>query len=35
MGWVDALGLLAACCTTFSFLPQAIKTIREKDTSGI
>lgn len=35
MNWIEVLGVLAACCTTFSFLPQAIKTIREKDTSGI
>lgn len=27
--------MVAACCTTVSFLPQAIKTIREKDTSAI
>ncbi len=35
MNWIETLGIIAACCTTFSFLPQAIKTIREKDTSGI
>ena len=29
------LGLAAAFCTTASFLPQAIKTIQTKDTSGI
>ena len=29
------LGLVAACCTTISFLPQALKTIQTKDTSGI
>lgn len=29
------LGLLAACGTTVSFLPQAIKTIYTKNTSGI
>ncbi|MBC7722561.1 MAG: SemiSWEET transporter [Pedobacter sp.] len=29
------IGLLAAFCTTISFLPQAIKTIETKDTSGI
>jgi len=28
-------GLTAAFCTTISFLPQAIKTIKTKDTSGI
>lgn len=29
------IGLLAAICTTISFLPQAIKTIKTKNTSGI
>ncbi len=29
------IGLLAAALTTFSFLPQAIKTIRDKDTKSI
>lgn len=29
------IGLFAAFATTFSFLPQAIKTIQTKDTSGI
>jgi MtN3 and saliva related transmembrane protein len=29
------IGLLAAVCTTVSFVPQAIKTIRTKNTSGI
>ena len=29
------IGLAAAVGTTISFLPQAIKTIRTKDTSGI
>jgi len=32
---ITIIGLLAAACTTFSFLPQAIKTIRSKDTSSI
>ncbi len=31
----NAAGLFAACCTTVSFLPQAVKTIRTRDTSGI
>ena len=31
----DILGFLAASLTTFSFLPQAVKTIKTKDTSGI
>ncbi|TLG77273.1 SemiSWEET transporter [Culicoidibacter larvae] len=29
------LGYIAAVCTTISFLPQAIKTVKEKDTSSI
>ncbi|MEO7532146.1 MAG: SemiSWEET transporter [Sediminibacterium sp.] len=29
------VGLAAAICTTISFLPQAIKTIQTKNTSGI
>lgn len=32
---ITAIGLLAACCTTISFVPQAIKTIQTKDTSSI
>ena len=28
-------GLIAAACTTFSFLPQAIRIIRTKDTKAI
>jgi MtN3 and saliva related transmembrane protein len=32
---IDIIGLLAAFSTTISFLPQAIKTIRTKNTSGI
>ena len=35
MNWVSIVGLTAAFLTSFSFLPQAIKTIREKDTSSI
>ncbi|MDF2547641.1 MAG: hypothetical protein K0R93_2539 [Anaerosolibacter sp.] len=29
------IGWIAAALTTFSFLPQAIKTVKEKNTSGI
>ncbi len=29
------IGWIAAVLTTFSFLPQAIKTVRDKNTSGI
>ncbi len=32
---LEILGYVAAALTTFSFLPQAIKTIKTKDTSGI
>ena len=33
--YISTVGYMAAFCTTISFLPQAIKTIRTKDTSGI
>ncbi len=29
------IGWIAAALTTFSFLPQAIKTVKEKNTAGI
>jgi MtN3 and saliva related transmembrane protein len=32
---VDALGYVAAILTTSSFFPQALKTLRTRDTSGI
>jgi len=35
MNWITVCGLVAAFFTTSSFLPQAIKTIRTKDTSAI
>lgn len=35
MNLVSIIGYLAAFGTTASFLPQAIKTIQTKDTSGI
>lgn len=35
MNYIDIIGFMAAFGTTFSFLPQAIKTIKTKDTSGI
>jgi MtN3 and saliva related transmembrane protein len=31
----DLLGFVAACLTTCSFVPQAWKTFRSKDVSGI
>ena len=35
MSITTIIGLLAAIATTSSFLPQAIETIRTKNTSGI
>jgi MtN3 and saliva related transmembrane protein len=35
MSLINLLGYLAAILTTFSFLPQAIKSIKEKNTDGI
>jgi MtN3 and saliva related transmembrane protein len=35
MKFTTLLGLMAACLTTISFIPQAIKTIKTKNTSGI
>ncbi|MEO6850183.1 MAG: SemiSWEET transporter [Mucilaginibacter sp.] len=32
---VSIIGYMAAFATTVSFLPQAVKTIQTKDTSGI
>ena len=32
---LEWMGYLAAACTTLSFVPQAMKTIRTRDTSGI
>jgi MtN3 and saliva related transmembrane protein len=33
--WVEAIGLLAATCTTVCWLPQAVKIVREKRTDGL
>ena len=35
MMYTQTIGYAAAFGTTISFLPQAVKTIRTKDTSGI
>ena len=35
MNLITILGLVAATCTTISFLPQAIKTIRSKHTKDL
>ena len=31
----ESIGLLAATCTTMAFVPQAIKVIRTRNTSGL
>jgi len=35
MNWIAVSGLIAAFCTTISFLPQALKIVKTKDTSAI
>jgi MtN3 and saliva related transmembrane protein len=35
MEYVDTLGYVAAFCTTLSFLPQALKAIRYRDTKSL
>ncbi len=35
MSGLTVLGLVAACCTTFAFLPQVIKTWRTRSTKDI
>jgi len=35
MGLIIILGLIAAFCTTVSFIPQALKTIRTKETKDL
>lgn len=35
MNWVSLLGYLAALCTTISYLPQAIKTIKTRQTKDL
>jgi MtN3 and saliva related transmembrane protein len=35
MNWIIIIGLLAATCTTLSFLPQVIKIVKTKKTSDI
>ncbi len=32
---ITVIGLIAAFCTTASFLPQALQTIKTKNTAGI
>nr|WP_294894314.1 SemiSWEET transporter [uncultured Pedobacter sp.] len=33
--FITAIGLMAACCTTISFIPQALKIIKTKNTKSI
>jgi MtN3 and saliva related transmembrane protein len=33
--WINLVGALAAMLTTSAFFPQAVKTIRTRDTSGL
>lgn len=35
MSWIDLLGLGAAFFTTISFLPQAIKVLKTRDTAAL
>ncbi|WP_270501910.1 SemiSWEET transporter [Kluyvera ascorbata] len=35
MEWASLIGYAAACLTTLSFLPQAIKVISTRNTQGI
>jgi MtN3 and saliva related transmembrane protein len=32
---IETIGYIAACCTTLCWLPQAMRTIRTKDTRAI
>ena len=32
---IDIIGFIAGTLTTISFLPQVIKTVKEKDVSGV
>ncbi len=35
MSWITIVGFMAAALTTLSFLPQAIKTIKSKQTKDL
>jgi MtN3 and saliva related transmembrane protein len=35
MTFADLVGYIAACCTTLCWLPQAVRTIRTRDTRAI
>ena len=32
---VTVIGLIAAACTTFAYVPHAVKTIKTKDTKSL
>lgn len=35
MNWISIIGFAAAACTTIAFIPQAIKTIKTKNTKDL
>ncbi|NLR74141.1 SemiSWEET transporter [Leeia aquatica] len=35
MNLIDGIGMVAACCTTFAFLPQALKVWRDRSARDI
>ncbi|MFT7008880.1 MAG: MtN3 and saliva related transmembrane protein [Colwellia sp.] len=35
MNWLDSLGLVAAVCTTFSFIPQVVMVYKSNNTSAL
>lgn len=35
MDWITSIGFIAAACTTFAFIPQALKTIKTKHTKDL
>lgn len=35
VNWITTLGLIAAICTAISYLPQAIKTIKTRQTKDL
>lgn len=35
MNWITALGFAAALCSTVSFVPQALRILRTRDTGAI
>lgn len=35
MNWIDVLGYAAALCSTVSFMPQALRILKTRDTGAI